>query len=153
MNSKQLTKYIHISEEAYVSGYMPMLGWVLIEKDLAPEKMGTIIISDKTREEHLKFSPTGIILRLPPINICETEWESYKMSLLRIGDRVGYSASTPILSPSPPAFLFDNSSFNKNDSRYVTLHCADIISWHTLENSETKELSDRISHQDKEDYK
>jgi co-chaperonin GroES (HSP10) len=130
-----------ITGEEYKKIYVPVGAWVLIEKDLLPEKTaGGIILPTRGRESHTKVTTTGTIVALSPNKEFETNWDAYLRSIYRVGDRVGFSDTTPILSPAPPNMAFAEDC----DQRFVTMHISDILMVFCDTEEKKKEFSGRF---------
>lgn len=113
-----------ISGEEYKRIYVPVGPWVLVEKDVLPEKTaGGIILPDQGRENHTRITSTGTIVALSPFKAFENQWDAYLHSSFKVGDQIGFSDTTPVLSPSPPDMEFAESC----NQRFVTMHISDIL--------------------------
>lgn len=108
----------------YEKQYIPLGGFVLIRKDMVPEKTsGGIIIAEKTRDDHSKYTSTGVIVKLSPYKNFEEDHDYYVRKHLKEGDRVGYSGTVPLWSPSPPFYKFEGD----DKEVYLTIHMRDIL--------------------------
>ncbi len=118
-----------ITETEYVREYIPVGCWVLVEKDVLPKTTGGIYIPEKTKDEHVKYGMTGVIRGITPFTEHERSIDAYYASKLRVGDRVGFASTTPIISPAPPNydFLDKDGKSSSNSHRFVTLAITDIM--------------------------
>lgn len=113
-----------IKGEDYKKIYIPTGAWVLIEKDTLPQKTKSgIIIPDSARVSQTKITGTGTIVSMSSFNIFESEWDRVLHSIYKVGDMVGFSDTTPIMSPAPPDMEFAEECSN----RFVTMHLQDIL--------------------------
>jgi hypothetical protein len=130
-----------ISNKEYRNIYLPVGAWVLIEKDVLPEKVGKIFLPEKGRVSETKITMTGTIVAKSPFKRFESEWDSYLHSVYEVGDRVGFSDTTPILSPAPPDTAFSEDC----NQRFVTMHISDILMVFCPEESQKKKFIERCA--------
>jgi len=109
----------------YIEGYIPLGGWILVEKDMTPEQIGRVHVPSTFSKANIRTASTGIIIAMSPFKKLETEDDEYRSSLMHVGDWVGFSNTTPTVSPSPPNYELERQ--DANDIRFVTLHISDII--------------------------
>ena len=113
------------TEIQYKQDYIPCGAWVLIEKDQTPDKVGSIYIPEQTKGKNVQWTSTGTIISKSPWTKFQDEWDEYLYGIYKVGDRVGFSNTVPMLSPAPPFYTFEKHK--TEDARYVTLHVTDII--------------------------
>lgn len=118
----------------YAEQYIPMGAWLLIEKDMLPAKVGLIHLPTKAREDKTKITSTGTIVSKSPFTAFENDWERIMYESLLLGDRIGFGATIPLLSPAPPGYIFEGQDKTENvddkadeGCKFVTLHVTDII--------------------------
>lgn len=114
-----------VTDKEYFDLFEPIGSWILVEKDAVAEKIGSIYVPPSVQES-TKFSGTGVIRGLPNSewNVFDRECDEYFISRLRIGDRVGFSLSTPMMSPTPPSWCFESGTIKS--ARFVQLIVTDI---------------------------
>src|SRR3990167_9005558 len=116
------TRRIEVDE--YIEEYFPLGNWVLVEKDPMADKHGVLHIPDDVKKSRIKFTCTGVIKKMPNYSIFDDEQTRYRCHHLKVGDRVGFGASVPVLSPAPAHYYFEG--FSDRDSNIVTLHICDL---------------------------
>ena len=72
-----------LTEERYRNMYIPLGGFLFIEKDMAPEKSGRIYAPNQYRDKSVKLGMTGRILKKSPIPPGEEKWHYDLWSLLK----------------------------------------------------------------------
>jgi hypothetical protein len=72
----------------------------------------------------LQHAATATIIQISPFK-CESEHDNYLCSIYRVGDQVGVNASTPLISPAPPYWRFENED-GSDDGHYL-IHVADLL--------------------------
>jgi len=131
---------VQISGSEYEKQYVPFGGFLLIAKDMEHQKIGSIHLTDNIRDTHSKFTTTGVVIAKSMFKRFENEYDEYIFGLIRKGDRIGYSGTVPLNSPSPPAYQFQGDDVQK----YVTIHMRDVLGW-ICETEEKKiELAERF---------
>lgn len=125
-----------ITDKEYIETFQPVGVWVLIEKDELPEKTSSgIILATAGRDTARKFSGTGIIRGMTPEawQVFEQNHDQYWRNMFKVGDRVGFSVQTPILSPAPPQWKF--ASGDTGSTKFIQITITDItgIFLHTPE--------------------
>lgn len=123
MNLKERT----ITDEEYIKEFQPIGVWLLVEKDVLPEKTASgLILAPKGRQDSLRFSGTGIIRGKAPSQwgVFEQSHDKYWMDVLKIGDRVGFSVQTPIMSPAPPQWQF--ASGGGESMKFIQITATDV---------------------------
>ena len=124
----------------YKLQYMPIGSWLLVEKDMLPNKIGALFIPDTVQRDKTKFTSTGRIISKSMFHHLENEWESYTHSILMPGDRIGFGATIPLLSPAPPDYVFA-----EEERKFVTLHVTDVIGVFFTTEEELEEFSSRFN--------
>lgn len=115
---------IQVKNSQYERWYMPCGGFVLIAKDPMPEvTVGKILLTEKIKEDHSRFTCTGTVVAKSPFKRFEDEHEEYVFNRIKKGDRVGFGATVPLRAPSPPHYQFED----KDKDVYLTLHVKDIL--------------------------
>lgn len=109
----------------YAEQYIPLGAWLLVEKDMLPEKIGSLYVPTRAKDTTVKHTSTGIIVQKSPFILFENTWEEYMYSALSVGDRIGFGATIPLLSPAPPTYNFEGD--DTGGVRFVTLHVTDVI--------------------------
>lgn len=134
-----------ITDQEYVTEFQPTGVWILIEKDIMPEKTsGGIIVATKGRENAIRHAPTGVIRAMAPIewSVFEQPQDAYWRRLFRVGDHVGYNSTTPVISPSPVQWEFECGDVES--TKFIQIVITDItgIFLHTEE--QRKEWLERV---------
>ena len=115
-----------ITDEEYINEFQPVGVWLLVEKDLLPTKTGSgIILAPKGRTDSIRFSGTGVIRGIVPISwgLFEQPHDAYWVSMFKVGDRIGFSTQTPITSPCPPQWSFNDS---EESMKFIQITVTDI---------------------------
>lgn len=133
--------FVRLTSEEFIGRCIPKAGYVIIERDNVPKKMGLIHLANETLEKGGKWAATGIIREISPIPP-ESEHDKLLWGLYNVGDRVGFDATIPFMAPLPAFWRIENID-NKPDSS-VTLHVADILGWVMNSKEEKKEKMKRI---------
>src|SRR3990167_2207478 len=116
-----------LTEDEYRKMFLPIGGWIFIEKDLLEKQTtGGIYIPDQTIAKNVKWGMTGKIIAKSPFPPTEAEWHYDIWKFVQVGDKVGFSSTTPILSPCPPYFRFEIGN-NKEESKFIVFHVADVL--------------------------
>ena len=113
------------TENQFRHDYIPCGAWILVEKDSPPKQVGKILIPDRVREKTTNWTSTGLIVSKSPWKKLQDEWEDYVYPLYRVGDRIGFSATVPLMAPMPPCYIFEKEK--TDDARYITLHITDVL--------------------------
>jgi len=131
---------VRLSSQEYQKRFLPKPGYVLIEKDIAGEGSGGVILTRQTRDRSTQAGETGVIVAVSP-------WPSHEphvntlADIYKLGDRVGFSATTPIGSPIPPFYRIENPDREKD--RSVVIHIEDILGHVADSSDEVAELVKR----------
>lgn len=112
-----------VTGKEYEKEYFPFGGFLFVSKDLAPKQIGKIILTEKIREDHSRFTSTGVIVSKSLFAQFEDPHETYMFQHLKRGDRVGFGTTVPLYSPSPPHYVFEGD----DKERYITLHVKDVL--------------------------
>ena len=115
-----------VTDKEFIDLYQPLGAWLLVEKDILPEKTsGGIILATQARESNIKTSMTGVIKKKSDFATFETSWEDHMYASVEIGDRIGFSMTTPMIAPAPPGFYFEDGE--QESVKFVTLHVVDVL--------------------------
>jgi len=118
-----------ITNAAYCTEYQPIGVWLLVEKDVLPEKTASgLILASEGRTNQIKWTGTGIIRRMPTPqwHTFEQGHDAYWLQMFREGDHIGFSCQTPIISPAPPDYRFVDSG-DQQSTKFVTIVVTDIV--------------------------
>lgn len=110
-----------ITQDEYVNEFHPRPGWVLILKDSLSEKYGSLYIPKSAADRVLHYASSGVIKKMYSGSYseeCDSLKETYK-----VGVRVGFNTTVPILAPLPPNCEFTEASC------FVTMHISDILGY------------------------
>lgn len=110
-----------IAPSQYEKEYIPLGGFILVDKDLLPKKIGSIVMADTVQSNHSKYSGTGTIVAMSPFAELEDAATQYLWSKLKVGDHIGFSATVPLASPCPPGYDFTE------EEGYITIHLKDVL--------------------------
>lgn len=125
----------------YEKTYIPFGGFILVRKDVLPEKSsGGVIITETIREDHGKFTTTGVVVKKSLFTMFEDDLDLYIFNKIKIGDRVGFSGTVPLMSPSPPYYQFNGD----DKETYVTIHIRDILCVICETEEETNDMKKRF---------
>jgi len=112
------------TEINYKKMFIPLGGWLFVEKDTVEEKMSSGLYRPlSSMGQKLKYCMTGKIISKSPFPPNETEWHREYWEILKIGDKVGFNGTVPMLSPMPPHI----EEQIKNDGRFICFHIADVL--------------------------
>ncbi len=128
-----------IKDSEYCEEFNPAGVWILVEKDVLPEKTAGGIYTPKVAaDDARKYSGTGVIRNIAPKvwKVFEQAHDRYWHCIYRKGDRIGFSIQTPITSPAPPQWKFESG--DAASTKFIQIVLTDItgIFLHTKEQRE-----------------
>ena len=140
--STSVKKSIKITGKEYERFYFPFGGFLLVAKDLETETTasGLIYKTEQVRDAHSKYATTGVVVAKSLFLVLETEYETYVFNSIQKGDRICFSGTVPVYSPSPPFYEFDT----EDQEKYITLHCGDVLAVICDTNEKQVELVQRF---------
>ena len=116
-----------ITEAEYRKMFFPIEGWLFVEKDMLERKTsGGIILPDQAISKNVRWAMTGKIIAKSPFPPTEADWHREIWEFIQVGDKVGFSGTTPIMSPCPPYFRFETGE-NKEEGKFIVFHVADVL--------------------------
>jgi len=135
-----------LEDDEYAKLYLPLGGYIAVERDGLPDKIGELFIPIEATNVAMKSSTTGVVIAKSHCKVFENEFEKYIMDHIQEGDRIGFTMLTPILSPSPPVVEWEGrGEYKKYGQKYVTLHVVDVLGFFANTPEEKAELKARFN--------